>query len=1276
MRYERVVWVLGLVLFGMLGLCLGLAEGSSALPALSGEATASPRVLTSSQPARFYTTTVIIPTYPYTEYLEMALNPTYNITYPVLDWASYESSAPTPVSVTYELLVMENDYLTVTLLPELGGRVYQIIDKATGENHLYQNPVIKPTRWGPPEQGWWLAVGGIEWCLPVEEHGYEWGVPWAWQALTSTRGVTVTVRDSNAPDRLRAEISLFLPADRAALDMTPRLENPTAVAIDYKFWLNAALALGAENLPSAETEFIFNAARVAIHSTGDSRLPGAGDPPTAPDHVISWPIYQGVDYSRLGNWREWIGFFEFPQAMDDFVGLYDHARHVGMARVFPREIARGTKGFGYGWESAIDWHYWTDEKSGGVEIHGGVAPTFWDMATLAAGESISWTESWYPVRDMGGLSHASAEAALHAAVLTETLFIDVRSTVSRAEGATRLLLWDRTTCLSLTQWTLPAHGPTATLHLSRALGLSQVRMAVSDTLPITRSLDELAIAYVDAEGNVLASVNDAGCLNPPERPAPHLGYGINVRQSELISSLVTPLGFEWVKLWEEYGVAPPTATLAVTQNVLYLIHCDGPDLDDMVAWDAHVARVARAGRGNIQAYEICNEPNVARFWNGRPPDPALYTQMLCRAYTQIKHVDPGAIVVSGGLAPVGRILGTHGEWVGHNGAAMDEQSYLQGMIDHGALMCMDAFGYHPYGYAYAPEHDPVHVPNGFAFRGVEQMRDILVAAGGAHLPIWATEFNWLRDPEEDGRQCDGDPNYFEYFNWQEVTEATQADYLLRAFEYADLHWPWMEAMFVWNVDWHDYRPSLPCEASRYYSIRRANGATIGEPTLAYTALQQMPKRPANLMTPKLKVTPLERVLKGDTLMLGSLMMHQWHTSVLVDNVGRGVLTWTATISPNGVLTPTLPVTRGRQGEELWIHVDLSGLELGVYTSTIVVTAEPTITLDSPQTVTLEVHVLEKLHRVYLPAIQRQFNASQSITGPRGPSKIGIHALSNGGTTDLVQGVSDGGAHVAVVKGVASLGFLERVKDISPETITIGRWPDILWEAIHVGGDPALEAERYMNRHMQEWEPNRAYVDYWEILNEVDPLTVDGHVWLAEFFSETMQIAEDNGYKLALFSYSMGVPEWYEWKAIVETGVFARAKAGGHILSLHEYANPVDAMWGDPLPQYPGQPYEEWLRHPNRGALTGRYRHLYEDFLIPRDEVIPLVITEFNVAIDDPAERGEVFVDSVAWYDDILREDDYVLGMNIFTLGGMGWEHFDFREYLPDLQERIIALKDG
>jgi hypothetical protein len=68
----------------------------------------------------------------------------------------------------FTLIVLENDYLRLSLLPELGGRIYQAVFKPTGHNIFYQNPVLKPSPWGPPEMGWWLAAGGMEWGLPVE----------------------------------------------------------------------------------------------------------------------------------------------------------------------------------------------------------------------------------------------------------------------------------------------------------------------------------------------------------------------------------------------------------------------------------------------------------------------------------------------------------------------------------------------------------------------------------------------------------------------------------------------------------------------------------------------------------------------------------------------------------------------------------------------------------------------------------------------------------------------------------------------------------------------------------------------------------------------------------------------------------------------------------------------------------------------------------------------------------------------------------------------------
>lgn len=436
--------------------------------------------------ASFQTATLTIHTYPYSQCLKTRNNGPY--TYQWLDWGCYGN--PTPVPHDYELLVLENDYLLVTLLPELGGRVYQMIYKPTGHNELYRNPVVKPNPWGPLEQGWWLAVGGIEWGLPVEEHGYEWGEPWAYQVVTSTAGITVTLRDTTATDRVRATITLHLPAGRGYLAVTPRIENPTGDDLDYKFWLNAALAPGAANTVGADLHFIFNADQVTVHSSGD----------LDEYDVLDWPRHDGHDYSRLGNWDHWLGFFERPQAATDFIGVYDTSANEGVARVFPHDVALGAKGFGFGWSHPINWHTWTDDGSTYVELHGGVAPTFWDMATITAGQSLEWTEYWYPVSGIGYLSAATADAALGVRESGDRFYVGVHSTAPRAAGTTTLYVWERDDCTELARWVLPATGPDAPFAVSVATG--------------GRALDDVAFVYLDGEGNLLAAVNSTDCLPP------------------------------------------------------------------------------------------------------------------------------------------------------------------------------------------------------------------------------------------------------------------------------------------------------------------------------------------------------------------------------------------------------------------------------------------------------------------------------------------------------------------------------------------------------------------------------------------------------------------------------------------------------------------------------------------------------------------------------------------------------------------------------------------
>ena len=316
-------------------------------------------------------------------------------------------------------------------------------------------------------------------------------------------------------------------------------------------------------------------------------------------------------------------------------------------------------------------------------------------------------------------------------------------------------------------------------------------------------------------------------------------------------------------------------------------------------------------------------------------------------------------------------------------------------------------------------------------------------------------------------------------------------------------------------------------------------------------------------------------------------------------------------------------------------------------------------------------------RIYLPTVSGQ--RSSIGAAPAGPSKLGLHTLRADGAESFVRDVHDAGACVALVKGVDEFGYLRMIKTISPETVTIGRSNVV--QAVSPSGDPAEAAAWLMSQHMPKWQWEADVVDYWEIQNENDPPTVAGHVWLAEVYIAAMQIAEDNGHKLAIFSYSTGVPQWHEWEAIVETGVFARAKEGGHILALHEYGWPTtDYRWGEPTEDLP--PYED------RGVLTGRYRYLYRDFLIPRDEVIPLAITESGLdpVLGGPPGEGpwrERYVEEMIWYDAKLREDDYVIGAALFTIGSYGnWKDYDYEELLwpnnpygANFLDYIVSLKD-
>jgi hypothetical protein len=362
-------------------------------------ATAAPTV-------KVYETTLTLSAYPYDTYLKERIDPRYNLPIDWLDRAAYEAANPRPQPRSFKAVVLENAYLKLTFLPELGGRLYQCVFKPTGQNIFYQNAVLKPSYWGAlsREENWWLAAGGMEWALPVYEHGYEWGMPWVYQIERNSSQASIVLRDSLADDRLQAEVRVTLPTNRAYFVVEPHLINPTAQPVALQFWLNALLTLGAHST-SPNTEFIYPTDRMIVHSTGDSALPGE-------HQIIPWPVVDGRDLSRYGNWRNWLGVF-VPEVQQDYVGAYNHDTGLGVVRIFPHQVARGLKLFAFGAGFAARSEY-TDDDSEYFELWGGPCRTFWpeDAVTIQAGESLSWSEVWLPFNDISGLDTANPDVVV------------------------------------------------------------------------------------------------------------------------------------------------------------------------------------------------------------------------------------------------------------------------------------------------------------------------------------------------------------------------------------------------------------------------------------------------------------------------------------------------------------------------------------------------------------------------------------------------------------------------------------------------------------------------------------------------------------------------------------------------------------------------------------------------------------------------------------------------------------------------------------------------
>ena len=257
------------------------------------------------------------------------------------------------------------------------------------------------------------------------------------------------------------------------------------------------------------------------------------------------------------------------------------------------------------------------------------------------------------------------------------------------------------------------------------------------------------------------------------------------------------------------------------------------DLNDLPALGDRMRQLVVAN-DSVESFQIGNNPNLAAEW-GAPPDAQDYAQVLCTAFQNIRQVRPWIPIVSGGLATTGRVTGTWNGHLGHDGSQQDEREFLEEFIDAGGGDCLDAVGYNTLGFG--TNYDAVPDVNGGTsatdcadgrcFRSVEKAYAVM-QDHSLTKPVWVTGVGWLTAPPS---SCLSDPR------WQGrtveiVTPARQSDNLVGAFRYARLAWPWLKAMFVFNLDfnlapWYD-----ECDLVRYYSV-------AGQP--AFLALGAMSK---------------------------------------------------------------------------------------------------------------------------------------------------------------------------------------------------------------------------------------------------------------------------------------------------------------------------------------------------------------------------------------------------------------------------------------------------
>ncbi|MDN4476452.1 DUF5107 domain-containing protein [Demequina sp. SYSU T00192] len=321
-----------------------------------------------------------------------------------------EKIEDTPKTNAWEAVHLENAFVRVMVLPELGGRIHIGYDKTTGYDFFYRNNVIKPALVGLA--GPWIS-GGVEFNWP-QHHRPATYLPVETSIENGEDGsVTVWCYDHDPFARMSAQHGIRLHADSSIVELVVRVHNRTSERQTFLWWSNVAARVhdDYQSFFPEDVRYVADHARRAL-----TAFPEADRPYYNVDYPALAAEQPGAD--RIDYYRNIPvpTSYMIVDSQEDFFGGYDHAAGAGFVHWAERRVSPGKKQ--WTWGNAPFGHAWDDQLTDGdgpyVELMAGVyTDNQPDFAWLLPGETKVFSQYWYPIPATGPAHAATPDAAVN-----------------------------------------------------------------------------------------------------------------------------------------------------------------------------------------------------------------------------------------------------------------------------------------------------------------------------------------------------------------------------------------------------------------------------------------------------------------------------------------------------------------------------------------------------------------------------------------------------------------------------------------------------------------------------------------------------------------------------------------------------------------------------------------------------------------------------------------------------------------------------------------------